>query len=941
MKIIKNKMMYDKMIITFICLAIGVISVKGSVTSQDNINSTSGGIESFQGDSVKSAGQIYLPFSTTEKNTVTGAVTVIDSEQNYKTDSESDVAEVLKGRIPGYIGGLNLRGIGEALVVIDGLPRPITSVRAEEIEKITVLKDANAAFLYGSQARNGVILITTKSGKIGYRNFSVSAEHGYGKAVSLPEFLNAADYMLLYNEARTNDGLEPLYSNSDIENSRNGVNSLKYPDADYYSSEFLKTYKPSTKVVAEFSDGREFAQYYVNAGFSQTGTFIGMGEGENEHDQRFDVRSNIDFKINDAIKSHVGITAIYDVSRRANGDFWADASSLRPNLYPPLIDTAMVPGHQALKESATLIDGRYLLGGTSNYLNNVWGNLNFGGYSTRFNTSFQFNTGIEFDLKSILNGLTFKTALALDYYNQYSELQNNTYAVYEPQWSLNENDEEVLTLIKRGVDKFEGTQGISEPNVIRNMGFNGMLDYSRIFPKHALSVSLLAYGEQKNQTGLIQPYKNTHLGSKINYMYNNRYVVDLNGVLVNSTKLHESNRVGFSPSVGLGWIISNEDFISKNSTINYLKIKATASRLLTDITIPGYYVYDSQYAQSGGVSWNDNSRSLPAYELLFERNYDLFFEVREEFNFGMDALLFDRTLQLDINLFSTSIEDMITQKTSIYSDYLGGIYPYENFGENNYKGIEGGINWNTSITGDFGINIGSSLTFLHTEIIETDEIHEYDYLYRTGKTVNAIFGLEAQGLFSSIEDIQNHVPQSFGEVRPGDIKYKDQNDDGIIDAKDQVFLGSYTPDIIASLNLTLHFKNLTLFALASGYTGSSGFTNSDYYWVFGEKKYSEVVLDRWTESSRTGNYPRLSTTSSSNNFRNSTYWLYDESRITVDRIQLTYDVPERGASVFSDLSFYLRASNVAMFSKNKDIMELNVGSQPQYRYYAIGINARF
>ncbi|HZH73668.1 MAG TPA: SusC/RagA family TonB-linked outer membrane protein, partial [Mariniphaga sp.] len=185
------------------------------------------------------------------------------------------------------------------------------------------------------------------------------------------------------------------------------------------------------------------------------------------------------------------------------------------------------------------------------------------------------------------------------------------------------------------------------------------------------------------------------------------------------------------------------------------------------------------------------------------------------------------------------------------------------------------------------------------------------------------------------------TPQSFGEVRPGDIKYNDQNLDGIIDAKDEIYLGSYSPDIIASLNITLQYKNLSLFALASGYSGAKAFTNSDYYWVFGEKKYSEVVLDRWTETSQNVSFPRLSTTSSSNNFRNSSYWLYDQTRITIDRIQLSYDVPEKSISVFNNLRFYLRASNVAMFSKNKDIMELNVGTQPQYRYYAIGINASF
>ena len=879
------------------------------------------------------------------QNNIAGAISKLNPNQLLHFDNVKNVNGLIYGRVPGNIGELNIRGLGNAIVIIDGFPRPIESVRTEEINDITILKDAHAAMLYGTQGKNGVIVINTKNGLI-TRKININVEYGYSKSVRIPSYLDAADYMTLYNEARLNDGLTKLYSESEIENTRTGINSVKYPNVDYYSSNFLREFAPTTNIVAEFSEGNENAQYYVNAGFVNSGTFLDMGEGAHEKNQRLNVRSNINFKINNSIKSYIGIGVIYDINRRANGNFWLDASVLRPNLYPPLIDTSLIVDQQSLKQSATLLDEKYILGGTSNYLNNVWGNLNFGGHSTQYNTALQFNSGIDFDLKSILKGLTFKTFIGLDYYNQYFELQNNTYAVYEPMWITDVDNKELLSVIKHGEDKFEGTQGVSAPQVLRNIGFYGILDYNRIFQKkHLLSFNIVAYADESNQTGLIQTNKNAHLGSKLSYLYNNKYYIDFTGALVNSVKLPPSNRIGLSPAVGLAWILSKENFLNNSRNIQYLKLKATASNLKTDQTIPGFYLYEGQYSQSGVVTWNDNFRSIPSFELNFQRNYSLSFEERQEINVGIEGMFFKNSLWFEVNAFNTNINNIFTQRSSIYPDYLGGIYPYENYGENNYRGLEIGADWEESTSREFNFNIGTTLTFLRTEVVKRDELWGYKYLYRTGKPVNAIYGLEALGLFNNLQEIENqNTIQTFGNVQPGDIKYKDQNNDGIIDAKDEIYIGKYTPDVVGSFKVKLQFKNLTFFTISTFNLGSERLANNEYYWIFGDRKYSTVTLSRWNkESMEKASYPRLSTMSNSNNFRTSTFWLYNSSKISIDRIQFTYKIQGKkvlNASI-KNVDLYMRIENIAMFSKNKEKMELNVGTEPQHRYYAVGLKALF
>ena len=263
-----------------------------------------------------------------------------------------------------------------------------------------------------------------------------------------------------------------------------------------------------------------------------------------------------------------------------------------------------------------------------------------------------------------------------------------------------------------------------------------------------------------------------------------------------------------------------------------------------------------------------------------------------------------------------------------------------------------GVDFSTNVSSKIG-KLNYSLGFVgmvyNSEATKRDEVFENDYQYRVGRPLDASWGWIAEGFFQDQAEIDNHARQTFGgTLKPGDIKYKDVNGDNIIDGRDQVDLGNNgfaASPFSYGLNLTLKWKNLSFLALGSGQVGAIGYKNSSQYWVSGTNKYSDVVLGRWTpETASTATYPRLSTNSVTNNFRNSTFWSYDNNRFDLRRVQLTYDFDRtafRNASFIHGLSVYLNGDNLLVLSKERELMETNIGSAPQNRFYNLGIKATF
>ncbi|MCK9311962.1 MAG: SusC/RagA family TonB-linked outer membrane protein [Bacteroidales bacterium] len=929
-------------------LSLMILCITGEIQAQETLKKDS---------PIVNRDAVNIAFGKVERRDLVGSTSSINAEDIAKYDNTQLVSDALLGRVPGLLGYNNVRGIGSALFIVDGLPRDISTLTLAEVEQITVLKDINASILYGSAAANGVVLITTKRGDAKKTQMKFNLYSGISVPKALPKYLSSSDYMTLYNEARANDGLAALYSKETIENYRSQNKRLYpnykyiYPDVDYYSSEYLKSYKPFSKATAEFSGGNKTATYYSNMGWEQVGSLFDFGRAKDSKQNRFNIRGNIDLKINSFIKSSLDAVAVIkntsSPAATSIGDYWANAKTLQPNLFAPLIPISQInPKNAMLLAHKRDIDGMYLLGGTQSYLTNAIAN----GYELPLNqnvqNTFSFNNKIDFDLSSIAKGLAFHTNLSFDYYTTYDEYISDQYSVYSPTWTGDTISAASTALTKYGNDKKATTQTISGSSYERRLGFQGILDYNRTFNDvHKVGGTLLAFANIYKRMGDYQGNKNTNLGLRLNYSYDNKYMVDFSGAYVNSVKLPSKSRRAFSPSLGLAWMISSEDFMSSVEAIDYLKLRLTGGILNSDNGISGYYYYLNRWDYNSSYSWSE-IQGTPDQGVVSEYgdNDDLKFEKRKELNFGIEGSFFNQKLYLETNVFTSLYYNQITMPQTMYPSFYTDFMPYKNYDDNAYRGAELGLTY-TEKLGDFQIALGANALYSTSEVMKKDEVYADSYRYRKGKPVDAMFGLVADGFFMSNEEIANDETfQTFGTVKPGDIKYVDQNGDKIIDENDEVQIGRSQAPFSYGLNLRLTYKNISLFAIGTGRIGADSYISGDYYWVDQDDKYSEYVLGRWTEATKeTATYPRLTTLAGSNNFRNSTFWLYKDNYFTLQRAQITYEFPQTFVKKLrmQGLSCFLDGSNLLTISKHREIKDLRIGSEPYYRSFSLGVKTTF
>jgi TonB-linked SusC/RagA family outer membrane protein len=901
---------------------------------------------------------VDLAFRKAYKGNVVGAVSVVNANEVNYLDNTIYAGDALTGRTLGMLGSNTIRGIGiglniaditgsglnagNALFVVDGLPRDIESLRLAEIDHITVLKDVNAAILYGSAAVNGVVLITTKRGQAYKSTSGVSANYGISAPRALPDYLNSADYMTYYNQARVNDGLAPSFSDSLIQNFRSG-NKYRYPSVDYYSSDYLNSFRSYFDLMSEFSGGNDVAKFYSNIGWYSAGSIIDFGQAQNARNNVFNVRANVDLKINDWIKTSIDGSSIFANNKSQRGNYWTAASTNRPHEFSPLLPINLIdPKNSLLLGRKNDVNGEYILGGNASFITNAIADTYAAGQFENIARKFSFNNRIDFDLKSITEGLSFHTNLSFDYFTRFTQTVANEYSVYEPVWKVGEDS--ITSLIQHGKDARPGTQTVGGTFFSRRLGFYGMFSYDRIFNNlHHFTGSLIGYSTYFKEQLVFQGLKQSHIGLQASYVYDQKYMVDFSSAYVHSVKLAPGNRGGFSPSLGFAWMISQEDFLSSAKAIDILKLRLSGGVINSDFPIGGYFYYDNRYTTSGSYAWNEGGRSRSGVMSSWPSNPNLGYAKRNEVNLGLEGLFFNRLLGFEANLFYDVYNNLITRPATRYPSFYNDFIPYENFGAEEYKGIELGLSLNKSV-GEWNFYLSTNILAVTSERTKVDEVYVNDYQYRQGRPSDATFGLEALGLFQDQAEIESSPYQTFGTVRPGDIKYKDQNGDGIIDANDEVYLRRFQAPVSAGLELKISYKDLTLYALGDGRSGSETFMEGNYYWVDGNKKYTDVVLGAWTpETKATATYPRLSSGTNSNNHRRSSYWLYNNDYFHIRKVQLTWNAPQGVANALQmkKLNIFLDGSDIYQFAKNRKIREIRVGNEPLSRTFSIGVRANF
>lgn len=910
---------------------------------------------------------VHVAFGTTANDDLFGAVSTVNVVDLMSKNYYTNITDGLQSFIGGYTGNI----WGQApLILVDGIPRNAGDIRPSEVESVTVLKGANAVVLYGSKAAKGAVLITTKRGDEKPLTIDVRLNSGIYVPKSFPTYLNSAEYMTLYNEACRNDGIAQQYDETTIYNTIAGTNPYRYPDIDFFTSNYLRKVYNKTDVTAEISGGNKRTRYYTNFGMVYNNSLMKYGEQKKNKDLNFNIRANVDMDLTDWLKASTNALVILKDNYTGRGDFWGTSATLRPNWFSPLIPIDMLdPNNKKLQtyveNSSNLIDGQYLLGGTSANLTNTFSDMLAAGYIKNKNRAFQFDVNVSANLGMLLKGLSFKTTFAVDYSDFYSEAYKVDYAIYEPRWSNLNGQDIIYDLVKHNEDKVSTSEFVGSTSYTQTMTFSAQFDYKRTFNHfHNISATLLGWGyqtqisnDEDHDGSVYHRESNVNLGLQTTYNYRHKYYLDFSGAVVHSAKLPQGNRQAFSPTVSIGWRISDENFFKDNvSFVNNLKLTASYGKLNQDIDISSYYLYQGYYSTtsaggSGWYTWRDGSAGGWTTASRRGNNLDLGFIQRNEFRIGLEGGLLNNAIVLDANFFRQDTKGLLTTgANTIYPTYFNSnsfiLLSNTNYENDRRTGLDFSVNLSKKI-GQIKASLGFAGMFYTSKALRRDEMREYAYQNRVGRPLDSSWGLICDGFFSDQADIDAHANQTYGNVKPGDLKYKDINEDGIIDSKDEVYLGhsgSGASPFSYGINLSLKWKNFTFFAMGNGISGAIGYKNSSYYWIRGSSKYSDVVWGRWTEETKhTATYPRLTTTDGSNNFRNSTFWKYKNNRFNLSKIQITYELPQHifDKTFINDMSVYLSGDNLLVVSKEREMMERNVGRAPQNRFFNIGFTTSF
>jgi len=902
--------------------------------------------------------EVKLTFNTITARETTGSVITIDVQEELKRDQNSSIGEILNGKVPGLFGNYNTWGTGNAAILVDGIRQNdfyVNSLNPLEIESIVILRDALSKAMYGAQGDLGVILITSKRGEAGIHKIRIAGQYGNATPRALPKFLNAADYMGKYNEAQLNDGIAPSslrYTQEKIDGTRSGTNPARFPDNDFYSSDYLKDNTTGINVFADVMGGSENVRYYVGTGWDQSSGWLNTPQGDITDNLNF--RGNLDFTINEYMNMSISTTARLSFNKQPNADnIWATASTELPNNYPVMWDPNIITNEDLrnlLLRKAKLVNGQFL-GGNSSFLSNVYGNFIQNGNKKLMQRDVQFSGKLDIDMRFLTEGLSASLYGGMDFFNTIYSNQSPSFAVYEP--VFDETTGLLDTAYVRGTDIAANKYNANNANstFFRHDSYFGTLNYNRSFGEHAVSATALMYTDMITNPDVLQKDVLFHTGFSANYMYSKKYIAEMSLMGIGSRKLKEGNRMELAPSFGLGWVLSEENFMSDISTINYLKIRSSFGISKND-NWTDYNLYRSTFLRGSTFTYQ-NGVSQNA-----ETNYssianDIALQKRRDFSLGLDATLFNNAMNMELEYFNSASLGNITLMSSTYPQILGfENMVYSNYNSNQTQGLNLGIIYKLDVSTDFSITAGSNILYISPKITKQEEpVYEGAdiALLRTGTATDALWALKSDGLYSETDfnpdgSLVSGLPvPTFGAVQAGDIKYLDQNGDNIIDQKDQRIIG-HGLRTQYSLYLDFKFKKLEFYILGIGQAGNDDYRTGNYYRVFGDVKYSEMVNDAYGPNNKNvyAIHPRLSTTTASNNNRNSDYWMFKNNSFVVPTMQLTYNFSGKNkVSFLKDSRVYVRANNALVLGENKKYTELNVGSSPRTRNFAIGLVTSF
>lgn len=861
----------------------------------------------------------------------TSAISTIYGEDLLKTTSPS-IGNSLHGRIPGLTilqqsgepgydfnisniyarGQSSYMGNQNILVFVDGFEAPLDRLTATEIESISFLKDASALALYGMRGANGVLLVTTKKGMVSAPQINIRLQTGIQRPTFFSNPINAYDYARLYNQARTNDGLAPVYSQSDIESYKNGNDPYFYPNVNW-KEQIIRDSAPLSLAELSFRGGSSIAKYYVmmnllqNSGF-YNGTDNKRKENSNAYYASFNFRSNLDIEVNKNLLASLyfsGSVGDHSIPGGGNSAYNIISSiwATPPNAFPVYNP-----------------DGSY--GGNNNFTNPVGNILSRGLYKENSRT-FQVISNLKYDLSNLIKGLSATAGVAYNNFVADSSPKTSNYARY----ALSRNSEDEIVYTQYGTDApLEAAEGFRTDWSRSNLKMQ--VDYSRLFGDHGIDINTLALSDIYSVYNVRHDMKYLNFAGRFTYTYQRKYIAELSMAYTGTDNFAPGKRFGLFPAVSAGWIISNEDFIKDNDLINYLKLRASYGTVGNDMMGAERFLFDQTYSGKGSYLFGTGSSASGGFGSDMLSNYNIAWEKKNTMNIGVDAILSNH-LSIVIDYFNEQRKDILAQPYATVPGFLGAswgnLLPYMNVGKVQNQGFELIVRYDRNVENEFKYFVEPSVWYARNKIVNRDEeVKLFDYLYQRGHPVGKPFVLVADGLYQENDfDADGNlngslpVPQ-FGSVKPGDIKYVDQNEDGVIDSNDVFPVGySNVPEWNYALGLGLTWKRFDMEALLHGVANRDIFLNGPSVYSFTNNgTASELALNSWTPENTSADYPRLSTTSFDHNYRRSTFWKRNGSYLRIKNIQIGYTLP-------TSVSNTLKLSNIYIYTNGVNLLTIN------------------
>ncbi|MGF2410729.1 MAG: SusC/RagA family TonB-linked outer membrane protein [Ferruginibacter sp.] len=869
---------------------------------------------------------VFIPFGVRKKRAVSASVSTIKVADLPQLPL-STLNNVLSGRLPGlYIkqtgtrpgtddatflirGRSSYNSNQEPLVLVDGVERDFVNMDINEIEGISVLKDAASLSWYGMTGANGVVYVSTKRGSPSATKISVDVQGGIQMPQNKTKPLNSYNYALLYNQALQNDGNAPRYDQTTLDGYQSGSDPYKYPNNNFVD-QFMKTAAPVQRYVVTVSGGNAFARYFTLLSFyNQDGLYKGAENtkyNSNTNYKRYNFRTNLDLHINknlDVLLDVGGRVENLRYPNSGNGTFLSTIYNTPSNAFPLLN-----------------ADGTY--GGSSLFRSNPLAMLNEDGNYTDLYRTLLATMNVKQKLDFITKGLSANVFYTYDMTGLYQSGFTQAYEVYE--------FSNTGTATRFGNKAPLNYRSTTFSGNLRNNEFWAGLDYDRSFGKHDFKVS-----SRMQRAVSAQPNRldNTRINyaSRISYSYMQRYFADVVASYSGSQNFAPGKRFGWFPAVSAGWIISDESFLKSAKFLDYLKLRGSFGLVGNDGISARRYAYRNYFSRGGSqYTFGTGYTAVSNTTEVELGNADLTWEKATKVSVGFDTRLFKQSLSVSFDYFYEKRKDLLT--TAILPNILGQSTVSVNDGIAQYKGYEAAVNYNKSF-GKVNVQLNANFTSSKSKILAINEEAGLPaYQKQLGHSIGSVIQggsflrnfLTAEGIFQTQAEIDAAPKQKLsGTVKPGDIRYKDINQDGVIDNLDFSTTDySDVPTSYFGFGASVSYSNFDLSMQFQGIDGrtiqindlvNSGSASTGYI--------NQFSTDAWTASNPSALYPRSAIADRANNTVNSTFWLRSGDYLRLKTAEIGYTVPATALKKFHIKStrFYVSGFNLLTFSKVKDL----------------------